>query len=177
MSYNDYMLEQLRALLALDSPTGYTDRAAAYVFDTLRDLGYAPAYTRKGGVLVDLGGRDAENGLLLETHLDTLGGMVAEIKSDGRLRLTRIGGMSPNNAEAENVRVVTRFDGVYEGTLQLVNASVHVNGDYNKTKRTWDSVEAVLDEHVSSAEDARKLGIRPGDFVCFDPRTRVTETG
>ena len=177
MKYTDYMLEQLCALLAIDSPTGYTDRAAAYVFDALRDMGYAPEYTRKGGVLVALGGRDASNGLLLETHLDTLGGMVAEIKSDGRLRLTRIGGMSPNNAEAENVRVVAGLGGVYEGTLQLINASAHVNDDYNKTKRTWDSVEVVLDEFVASAEDVRKLGIRPGDFVCFDPRTRITEKG
>ncbi len=176
MNYTDYILDTLRALLAIDSPTGYTERAAAWVFDELRAMGYAPEYTRKGGVLVDLGGAQA-GGVLLEAHLDTLGAMVAEIKSSGRLRLTNIGGMNANNAETENVRVVTRYDGEYEGTLQLENASIHVNGDYSKTKRTWDSVEVVLDERVASAEDVRKLGIRPGDFVCFDPRTRITDTG
>ena len=177
MDYIEYILDQLQKLLAIDSPTGFTDQAAAHVFQMLQDMGYAPEYTRKGGVLVDLGGPDKAGGLLLETHLDTLGGMVAEIKANGRLRLTRIGGMNANNAETENVRVVTKFDGVYEGTLQLANASIHVNGDYSKTKRTWDSVEVVLDALVDSAEDARKLGIRPGDFVCFEPRTRITETG
>lgn len=175
MNYTDYIVETACALLAVDSPTGYTAQAAKRVFEMLGDMGFKPVYTRKGGVLVDLGGTG--EGLLLETHLDTLGGMVAEIKSNGRLRLERIGGMNANNAEGENVRVVTKFDGICEGTCQLKNASIHVNGDYQKTERTWDSVEIVLDENVKTAEDVKKLGVRPGDFVCFEPRTRVTETG
>ena len=78
--------------------------------------------------------------------------MVAEIKGDGRLRIVNVGGMNANNAEAENCRVVTKFSGSYEGTLQLINASVHVNGDYASTKRSWDTVEVVLDEAVESAD-------------------------
>ena len=42
--------------------------------------------------------------------------MVAQIKGSGRLRLTAVGGMEPNNAEAENVRVYTRCGKVYDGT-------------------------------------------------------------
>ncbi len=176
-NYTDFIIQETVKLLNIDSPTGYTDDAAEFVLTELRALGYAPTKTRKGGVLVDLGGADAENGVMLETHLDTLGGMVAEIKSNGRLRLTNIGGMNANNAEAENVRVVTKFDGKYEGTLQLTDASIHVNGDYSTTARAWEKMEVVLDENVSSAEDVRALGISAGDFVCFDPRTRVTEKG
>jgi putative aminopeptidase FrvX len=85
--------------------------------------------------------------------------------------------MNPNNAEAENVRVYTRDGKVYEGTCQLSNASVHVNPDYSSAKRSWDTVEIVLDEDVNSAADTRKLGIEVGDIVCFDPRTRRTATG
>ena len=177
MSYTDFIVQETCKLLAIDSPSGYTDNAADFVMTEFQALGYAPVKTRKGGVLVDLGGADAEDGVLLETHLDTLGGMVAGIKSNGRLRVTNIGGMNANNAEAENVRVVTKFDGSYEGTLQLTDASVHVNGDYSTTSRTWEHMELVLDEHVSSKEDVQALGIGVGDFVCFDPRTRVTEKG
>ncbi|MBR6766418.1 MAG: M42 family metallopeptidase [Clostridia bacterium] len=177
MNYTDYIVSETCRLLAIDSPTGYTGNAAKFAFDELTAMGYSPVFTGKGGVLVDLGGKDAENGLMLETHLDTLGGMVAEIKGSGRLRLTRIGGMNANNAEAENVKVVTKFDGEYEGTLQLVDASIHVNGEYSKTDRDWDKMEVVLDEKVASADDVKKLGISTGDFVCFDPRTRVTEKG
>jgi putative aminopeptidase FrvX len=103
--------------------------------------------------------------------------MVATIKGNGRLKLTNLGGMNPNNAEAENVRIYTREGKVLEGTCQLCNASVHVNGSYSDTKRSWDTVEIVLDENVNSADDTRKLGIEVGDIVCFDPRTRRTASG
>ena len=175
--YTDFIVKETETLLNIDSPTGYTEEAAAWVLGEFRKLGFEAKLTNKGGVLVSLGGEDREDGLLLEAHLDTLGGMVAEIKGSGRLRLTNLGGMNPNNAETENVRVVTKFSGVYEGTFQLVNASLHVNGDYNDTKRTWDTCEVVLDEDVRSREDAEKLGIAVGDFVCFEPGVRITKSG
>ena len=175
--YADFSWAQTEKLLAIDSPTGYTEAAAQWVKEAFEGLGFAAAITTKGGVLADLGGVDCKDALLLEAHTDTLGGMVAEIKGNGRLRLTNLGGMSPNNAEAENVRIHTREGKIIEGTCQLCNASVHVNGDYGSAKRTWDTLEVVPDEEVASAEDTRKLGIQVGDIVCFDPRTRRTASG
>lgn len=149
-SYADFAWEQTAALLAIDSPSGYTEKAAAWVRDAFRALGFPAELTVKGGVLADLGGR-VEEGLLLEAHADTLGAMVAQVKGNGRLRLTSLGGMNANNAEAENVRVYTREGKCYEGTLQLCNASIHVNGSYSDVKRGFDTVEVVLDEDVKSA--------------------------
>ena len=176
-SYADFAWEQAAALLAIDSPTGYTARAAAWVKDAFEALSFPAVITTKGGVLVDLGGADTGDGLLLEAHADTLGAMVAQIKGSGRLRLTPLGGMSANNGEAENVRIYTREGKVIEGTLQLCNASVHVNGDYSSAKRSFDTTEVVLDEDVNAASDTRALGIEVGDIVCFDPRTRRTASG
>lgn len=175
--YADYAWEQAAAVLAIDSPAGFTGKAAAWVKDAFQNLGFEARITNKGGVLVDLGGEDKEDGLLLEAHVDTLGGMVARIKGSGRLQLTKIGGMRAENGEAENATVYTRDGRTYEGTLQLCNASVHVNPDYKTAKRDFDTTEIVLDEDVHSAEDVRKLGIEVGDFVCFDPRTRRTASG
>ena len=175
--YADFAWDMTAALLAIDSPSGYTSAAAQWVQKAFSDLGFEAIITRKGGVLIDLGGKDAEDGLLLEAHADTLGAMVAQVKGDGRLKLTSLGGMNPNNAETENVRVHTRDGKVIEGTCQLCNASVHVNGDYSGMKRSWDSVEIVLDEDVKSAADTRALGIEVGDIVCFDPRTKRTASG
>ena len=175
--YTDLALAQAMALLAIDSPTGFTEKAACWVQDAFSSLGYDARRTAKGGVLVDLGGKDDQNALLLEAHTDTLGGMIAEIKGSGRLRLTNLGGMRPENGETENVRVYARDGRIYEGTLQLMNASVHVNGAYGDIKRSWDSVEVLLDEDVKSAEDVRALGLEVGDIVCFDPRTRLTPSG
>ena len=176
-SYADYAWAQTEALLSIDSPSGYTAKAAAWVQKAFSDLGFDARITAKGGVLVDLGGENADDGLLLAAHADTLGAMVAEVKGNGRLRLTPLGGMNANNAEAENVRVYTRCGKVIEGTFQLCNASVHVNKDYDSTSRKFDSCEVVLDEDVNSAADTAALGIQTGDIVCFDPRTRRTASG
>ena len=175
--YADYAWEQTAALLAIDSPSGFTARAAQWVRDEFAALGFDAKITTKGGVLIDLGGKDVNDGLFLEAHADTLGCMVCEIKGNGRLRLTNLGGMNANNAEAENVRVYTRSGKVIEGTCQLCNASIHVNLEYSNISRKWDAMEIVLDEDVNSAADARALGIEVGDIVCFDPRTRRTESG
>ena len=173
----EYVLEQTKQVLAIDSPTGYTKEAADYIISAYEALGYHPVKTVKGGVLVEIGGTDEKDAILLEAHMDTLGAMVREIKSNGRLKLSPLGGMNPNNAEAENCRIITRFHGKYEGTFQLENASIHVNGEYNDTKRSYDNMEVVLDEHVTSEEETRALGIMEGDIVAFEPRTTITEKG
>ena len=175
--YTDYAVEQARALLAIDSPTGYTAAAEEHLLKTFRDMGYEPIHTVKGGVLVNLGGKDENDGLLLASHCDTLGAMVAEIKSSGRLRVVPLGGLPTVMVSTENCRVVTKCDRVYEGTFQLCNASTHVNGDLRKTVPDFDNCEVVLDEIVSSADEVKALGIGVGDIVCFNPRTTVTEKG
>ncbi len=175
--YTNYAVDKTMELLAIDSPTGFTAKAAEWVLDAFSGLGCPARMTHKGGVLVDLGGRNDNDALLLEAHTDTLGAMVAEIKGNGRLRVANLGGMRAENGEAENVRVYTRSGRVIEGTLQLINASVHVNLSYGDTKRSFTTTEVVLDEDVRSAEDTRALGVEVGDIVCFDPRSRVTSSG
>lgn len=176
-NYAECAWEMTETLLSIDSPTGFTTRAAAWVKEKFEGLGFATNITAKGGVLIDLGGKKEDDALLLEAHADTLGAMVAQIKGNGRLRLSPLGGMNANNGEAENVWVYTRSGKVIDGTCQLCNASVHVNGEYSNAKRSFDTVEVVLDEDVNSADDAKKLGIEVGDIVCFEPRTRRTPSG
>ena len=175
--YADYILEETKKLLEIDSPSGYTKNVAEYVMEEYHKLGYKAVMTIKGGVLVDLGGEDESNAVMLDTHIDTLGGMVSEIKADGNLRIVPIGGLNANNTEAENVRVVTRDGKIYTGVFQLDNASVHVNKEYSEKKRSFACMEVLLDEMVSTKDDTRKLGIDVGDIVCFDPRTVITPSG
>ena len=175
--YVDYIVKQTEDILAIDSPTGFTANAAKHLIAEYEKLGFKPELTTKGGVLVDLGGRNADDAILIEAHMDTLGGMVSKIKDNGNLEITPLGGFNPNNGESENCRIYTRDGEIYEGTLQLNNASIHVNDDYSSTTREFNCMEVVIDEEVSSADDTRKLGIMIGDIVAFEPRTRVTKSG
>ena len=183
-NYTDYIVEQAQKLLSIDSPSGYTQNAAAWLMDTYREMGYKPQLTTKGGVLVQISEGTAKNPsdpskepILVMAPTDTLGAMVSSITSNGRLKLTPLGGMNANNAEAENCRIITRSGKTFTGTFQLCNASVHVNGEYSETKRSYKDMEVLLDEIVTSAEDVKNLGIMTGDIVCFDPRTVVTPSG
>ena len=91
--YAEYATNKAVQLLAIDSPTGFTDKAAEWVKNEFSTLGFDAKITAKGGVLVDLGGENDSDALFLEAHTDTLGGMVAEVKGSGRLKLTNLGGI------------------------------------------------------------------------------------
>lgn len=174
--YLEYTTNELKTLMSIDSPSGFTSKAAEYTLKQFESMGFNAWFTRKGCVFADLGGEGSP--LVLSAHLDTLGGMVAEVKGNGRLRLTSVGGMSPNNGETENCRIYVRgTDKVFEGCLQMNDPSVHVNKEYGTQPRNWDTVEVVIDENVTNKEETEELGISVGDFVCFDPRTTITKSG
>ncbi len=168
-------LNYLRELTAIDSPDGFTKAVISYTKQQLKQQGYAPSVTNKGCIVCDIGGEGEP--IVLAAHIDTLGAQVAEIKADGRLRLSPVGGLPASVVETENCRVYTRDGRSYDGTFQLVNASLHVNGELSKTVRDYDNMELVLDEPVAKKEDVRDLGIENGCYVCFDPRTVVTASG
>ena len=170
------MLEQLQAIMAIDSPSGYTAEIQEYMNAELGRLGYKAVNPVKGGILAHLGGEG--EAIMLMAHVDTLGAMVDCVKSNGRLMVSRIGGLQATNTETMNVKIKTRFDGEYEGTLQIENASAHVNPNLSTAKRDFMSnIEVVLDEDVRSADDVAKLGIRAGDIVAVEPRLTITSKG
>ena len=173
--YTDYVVQKAVELLSIDSPTGYTRNAADWLIKEFTEIGYEPELTVKGGVTVDLGGEG--EGTLLMAHVDTLGAMVKEIKKDGRLKIVPLGGLKATTANTETVKVVTKFSGSYEGTIQIVNASAHVNSKIDDAPHNFQDIEVVLDENVSCVDDVELLGINAGDFVCLNPRTIVTEAG
>ncbi len=171
----DVTIEKLKELTAIDSPSGFTKEVIAYTKKQFEDLGFSPVVTEKGCIVCEIGGEG--DPIVLSAHIDTLGAVVAEIKANGRLRLSNVGGLTAANCETENCRVYTRDGRVYDGCFQLENASLHVNGDFSKTERSFDNCEVVLDEDVKTKEDTKKLGIQNGCYVCFDPRTTVTKSG
>ena len=59
-SYADYAWQQAAAVLAIDSPAGFTGKAALWVKEAFESLGFPASITTKGGIFIDLGGK-AEN--------------------------------------------------------------------------------------------------------------------
>ena len=175
MQHQERILAYLTALTAIPSPTGMTRGAENYVLAELTRLGYQPQHARKGTVICRLGG--SGHPLLLTAHIDTLGAVVRAVKQNGALRYSPIGGYNGNAIENENVLIHTRLGRTFSGTVQSVHASRHVWGDTTEEKRDDQSLEIVVDEITGSREETLALGISSGDFISFDPRTAVTESG
>jgi putative aminopeptidase FrvX len=172
----DYLVNFLTGLLNIPSPTGFTGEAIASVEKSLASFPELElARTRKGALVATWPGLrdDARRGLT--AHTDTLGAMVKEIKSNGRLKLSRLGGFAWNTVEGEGCTVFTRQGTTVRGSLLLTKASAHVHSsDVGDLKRGEDNLEVRLDVRTGAAEETRALGIDVGDFVVFDPRVEVT---
>ena len=170
-----FLLDFLTKLLNTPSPTGLAEPAIALTEQTLMAF---PALklsrTRKGALLATWAGERDDRPRALTAHVDTLGGVVKEIKSNGRLKLSRIGGYAWNTIEGEGCTVFTRFGRSLRGSILLTKASTHVFGaEVSEMKRTADSLEIRLDGRTSSEKETLDLGIGIGDFVAFDPRVEI----
>ncbi len=172
----EYMLDFLVNLLNTPSPTGFTGAAIALTESAFRALGLETRRTRKGALLVTLPGQKEDAPRALTAHVDTLGAMVREIKANGRLKVSKLGGFPWNFVEGEGCWVYTQNGQRVRGSLLLTAASVHVYGkETSEAPRDDDHVEIRLDARTASAEETRALGIQVGDYVVFDPRVEVTE--
>jgi len=174
----NYVVDKLVTLLNIPSPTGNTDKAIDFVEGEFKSLGITTRRNNKGALIATIPGENQDKEVTLSGHVDTLGAMVKEIKSNGRIKFTTIGGYALNTIEGEYVNVESISGKLYSGTVLTTKASVHVHGKETSTiERNEENMEIRIDEKVSSKEDVEKLGINVGDFIFLDTRTTVTDSG
>ncbi|MCW5937786.1 MAG: M42 family metallopeptidase [Fimbriimonadaceae bacterium] len=173
----DYLVSFLQDLINTPSPTGDTEWAAGFVQNEIESMGVPCMRTTKGAVVATFEGLRNDKPRALTAHIDTLGAMVAEIKSNGRLRMTPLNGVMWPSVESEGVVVRTRRGAQVRGSIVLKNGAAHVNRDARTAPRDADNLEVRLDERTTSREETRLLGIDVGDYVAFDPRFEAGEAG
>ncbi len=172
---SEYLLNLLINLLNTPSPTGFTGNVIDLVSQTMAEFPFlSPTLTRKGALVATWDGSSNDSPRALTAHADTLGAMVKEIKSNGRLKLTRIGGFAWNTVEGEGCTIFTSQGNTFRGSILLSKASSHVHGSkVNDLKRDDNNMELRLDARTTDADQTRDLGIQVGDFVAFDPRVEA----
>lgn len=178
MHNNDLLKKYIKDTLSIPSPTGYTKDICNYVKNELKNLGVDYKESNKGAIVATIKGKDDSYSTTFSAHIDTLGAMVKELKSNGRLSVAQIGGYMMNTIEGENCLIHTRNKKEYEGTLQTIKPSVHVHGQGARDlPRDSKNYEVVIDEEVFTKEDLIDLGIEVGDIISFDTRTKITKSG
>jgi putative aminopeptidase FrvX len=170
-----YLLNFLTEILNTPSPTGFSHRAIAFTEQALAAFPELRlSHTRKGALVAEWPGQVSTTPRAITAHADTLGAMVKEIKSSGRLKLTAIGGVTWNTVEGEGCTVFTNKGNTVRGSILFEKASSHVHGrEVNEGKRDNENMEVRLDARTTDEEGTRSLGIEVGDFVAFDPRVEV----
>ena len=176
-AYQSQLMKNAQELLGIDSPSGYTQAAAAFLSGFAARLGYETEMTNKGNVIVHIPGRESGKKVALCAHVDTLGLMVRSITADGQLKITRVGGPILPTLDGEYCTIRTRDGRSYTGTILSLSPAVHVYDDAATRPRDEDGLAVRIDEAVKSREDVVALGIRAGDYVCIDPKTVVTGSG
>jgi putative aminopeptidase FrvX len=174
---HEYLVRVLVDLLNTPSPTGDTEWAVNFVQQELEELGMASSKTTKGALVAVADGLGYDRPRAVSAHVDTLGLMVAEIKSNGRLRCTALNGIMWPTVESEGVTIRTRDDRPIRGSIVFANGAAHVNKDARTASRDDKNLEVRIDERTSSAEETRVLGIQVGDFVHLDPRVEHSRSG
>jgi putative aminopeptidase FrvX len=171
-----YLMTFLEGLLNTPSPTGLAEPGIQFTRAALEEFSELEInMTRKGALVATWPGEKSDRPRALTAHVDTLGAMVKEIKPNGRLKLTKIGGYAWNTVEGEGCTVFTLTGKRIRGSLLPEMASSHVHGSQvAETKREDSNMEVRLDERTTNAAETRELGIEVGDFVAFDPRVETT---
>ncbi len=173
----DYLLETLKRLLAIPSPTGYTDTIVRFVSSELESLGLTVQLTRRGAIRAVRSGKKRRGARALVSHLDTLGAQVKALKENGRAELVPIGSWSARFAEGARATVFTEKGG-YRGTILPLKASGHTfNHEIDSSPFGWDHVELRIDALARDKPDLDRLGIEIGDIVSIDPQPECLENG
>ncbi|MCW2270280.1 Glutamyl aminopeptidase [compost metagenome] len=172
-----YLQKVLLEMLAIPSPTGFTDTIVRYVAERLEELGIPFELTRRGTIRATLKGRKSSPDRAVSAHLDTIGASVRAIQDNGRLSLAPVGCWSSRFAEGSRVSVFTD-NGVLRGSVLPLMASGHAyNTAIDQMPVSWEHIELRLDAYCTTRADCQSLGIDIGDFVAFDPLPEFTESG
>jgi peptidase M42 family hydrolase len=173
----EFLRQCLLEMLAIPSPTGFTDELVRYVCRKLDDIGVDYSLSRRGTIHATLPGRDSTRARAVANHLDTIGATVATIHDNGRLGLKPVGTWSSRFAEGGRVTVFADHR-AYRGQVLPLLASGHAfNEMIDRLPIGWDQVEVRVNQSLASARDARALGIDEGDFVAFDADPEWDESG
>lgn len=174
----DYLLQTLKTMLAIPSPSGMTDAIVAYVCSELEALKIPYELTRRGAIRADFKGTRSSPDRAIVGHVDTLGAMVKGFRDNGRLEVVPIGTWSARFAEGCRCLVHTDSGAAVRGSILPYKASGHTYNDEIDTQPiAWTNLEIRLDELTNSIEETRGLGIHVGDTVSIDPSPEFMDNG
>lgn len=174
----NYLKSIIKDIFFTDSPSGYSGNINEILTSKLKEMGITEVrISHKGSVEAFIKGQSSAKRVAVAAHADTLGLMVRSIGADGTLKVTNVGGPLIPTLDGEYCRIISRNGKIYTGTILSTSPAVHVYKDSASKPRDIDNIYIRLDERVKTRQDVLDLGIENGDYVCYDSKTVLTESG
>ncbi len=176
MDTMEFIVNTIKELVNIPSPSGYTKEVMEYVRNKAEGFGYPCEYSKKGGLIISVPGKEKET-LGVSAHVDTLGAMVRSVSANGMLKFTLVGGFTMQSIEGSYCKIHTREGKTFTGTILSKSPSVHTYDDARTLERSEKNMEIRIDEQVKNKEEVLALGINTGDYISFDANFEYTKSG
>ena len=152
----------LQQLADAPGPSGFEEPVRAIVVRELKPIAGHLRYDGMGSVIAQHG--EAGPRIMLDAHMDELGGMVRRIGADGFLTMEMLGGWLDQALPGQRW-VIAGSKGLVRAVTGIRDIHVMPSADL---KKPLDREQVFLDLGVSNAAEVAALGVRVGDPVAPD---------
>jgi putative aminopeptidase FrvX len=155
----DRVVQLLKELTDAYGPPGYEDPVRKLMTERMKPLADNIKYDGLGSVIAQQGSSGPR--IMLDAHMDELGGMVRRIRPDGFISMQMLGFWLPA-ALPDQRWVILGSKGPVLAVTDIWDAHIAPHGTPGSTPPQQD---LFLDTGARSAADVAELGISPGDPV------------
>jgi len=154
----DRLVQLLKELTEAPGPPGYEEAVRKIMTDRFKPLADSVTYDGLGSVIAQQGNSGPR--IMLDAHMDELGGMIRRIRPDGLISMQMLGYWL-SAALPDQRWVIVGSKGPVLAVTDIWDAHIAPHNPQGQPQ----SQDLYLDTGARSAEDVAKLGITPGDPV------------
>ena len=161
-SANDDTVQLLRALSDAHGPSGFEEPVRKIMVERMKPLSDKLSYDGLGSVIAVQGGSGPR--IMVDAHMDELGGAIRRVTNDGYLTMQMLGGWLDQALVDQRWTILGS-----KGPVHAVTGirDIHIVPQDERTRvypREW----IFLDVGAKNAAEVAQLGIGPGDPVAPD---------
>lgn len=159
----DQTTQLLQLLSDAPGPPGFEEPVRKIMVERMAPLADRLSYDGLGSVIATQGSSGPR--IMIDAHMDELGAVVRRVTPDGYLTMQMLGGWL-DEALVDQRWIILGFKGPVRATSGLRDAHLAGSDERAKLINTRDAI--FLDIGARNAEEARQLGVAPGDPVVPD---------
>jgi putative aminopeptidase FrvX len=153
----DPVLQLLKQITDVPSPPGYEEPMRKFMTEKMRPYADSIQYDGLGSVIARQGNSGPR--IMIDAHMDELGGMIRHVRTDGFITMQMLGWWLPQALPDQRWTIYTS-KGPVTAVTALYDAHIAPHTEEHGTQH-----QLYLDVGARSEKEAAALGIEPGDPV------------